>query len=203
MEFLLFPPIELPEYVSIPALVKVDHWNPLYVVTLEDKGVDYIQCSVKVEGQVAGEKILFFISPVTPLAPILDGETKVGVSGTLSFHRSLLPMMTNPDAQLEFLLNEAPAEQPPVVETKPATVNHLAETDPIIDLCADLERYAVGGFATFSEFKGRLEKIKFISSNEYANMFEEAADALFKTLKEDHHRKFANLLIREIKERIR
>ena len=193
MEFVLFPPIELPDFVSIPALVKVLNWDPRCVVVLEDKGIDYIKCSLSLNGQVAADNLLFFVSPVIPLAPILDTDVKAGISGTLSFHKSLLPIITDANASLEFLPNVPAEEQPPV------EVDHLAQTDPIIDLCADLDKYARGGFTTFGEFKARLAQIKFISINQYAGIFEEATDALFKTLTDESHKKFANLLVREIK----
>jgi len=199
MEFVLFPPIELPDFVSIPALVKIDHWDPRCVVVLEDKGIDYIKCSLSLNGQVAAENLLFFVSPVIPLAPILDTDIKAGISGTLSFHKSLHPIITDPAASLEFLLNVPSEQQPPVVPEAPAEVDHLAQTDPILDLCADLEKYARGGFTTFSEFKARIANIRFIDANQYENIFEEAIGALFKVLRDESHKKFANLLVREIK----
>ncbi len=202
MEFVVLQAINPPDYVTLPIILKVGEWKNEYVVTLEDKGIAFIRCKLLVNGEAVNEDMLFFLNNAAPLAPIMEEDVKVGIFGLLSFHKSLLPSLSNETAGIEFVKNESPQEQPPVTPTAPAQVDHEQDIDPIFSLFADLPKYAAGGFKTFQEFRKRLENIKHIDLEQYAPLVEEAAESMFRTLPSDQ-KKFASLLIKEIKEIMR
>lgn len=193
MQFIMFPPLGLPDYIHIPTLIEVEEWDPTVVVTKED--VHYIKCKLQKENsEVITDKAVFFINPAIPLVPIMKDRVRVGIMGTLSFPHSITKDLSD-DMEVFFIKEEAPAIQPPIKEE--------IERDPVGELCDNLQKYIEGGFSTFKEFKEKLDKIQFIDKNEYGPMITAAFEIASKNIQDENKRKFANLIIREISSKLR
>jgi hypothetical protein len=201
MDFTIIPILELPNYMTLHTIVHVENWEPEnYVCSIPEKRIDYIKCKVAAPGGKETGEMAFFINPLLPPVPIMEKDVKVGICGSLSFPRDQFEAVITPGAQIEFITHSS-QEETPANDTAipPEEVNHIDETDPIIELFADLEKYARGGFKTFGEFRERLGNIKYINVNQYATAFEEVTEALLKKLDGTDAKKFVSVLIRDIK----
>jgi hypothetical protein len=202
MDFTIIPILELPNYMTLHTIVHVTHWNPENVVySIPEKRIDYIKCRISAPNGSEIKEAAFFINPLLPPVPIMESDVKVGICGSLSFPREQFETVITPGASIEFIEHSSQQSEP-TNDTAPVNVteeDHLSTVDPIMELLADLEKYAKGGFKMFGEFRERLSNIKSININQYANAFEEATEALMKTLQNQNERTFANILIKDIK----